>query len=345
MDRRSFLAASSTAMAFSSVGARALAQASPPGFNDHVMRAVEMLYLTRRGGGYGGPALRDTSYAFTRNLDYGTLGAIPQSPGANARDAAYLHATMCVASTAEIVIEAINAYCAAPQGLAGRVDPRQLVTAAMWSRANLTALRPYLWMQSDDRNVFRYKPSEVPRKNVNGRVVSALSRGSAHAFSIFRMGEELPFADLVKGDFVNLNREHGPGHSVIFCGYIGPDNKHTANHTPDVLGFTFFSAQGPKIGGGFDYRDAYFGPGHYTGPTAGHKADPGIIMRQSSQLYLNSGRLWTPDRWDTAGAIEEIRKKVRASTAGQPSRDIATSEALEQDQGPPVVSFIDGGDD
>ena len=345
MNRRDFLAASSTAAVLANFGRGAAAQPPATGFNEKIMTAVRTLYDTRRGGGYGGPGARDTTYAFTRNLDYGAPAAIPQSPPTGDRDPAYVHATMCVASTAEIIIEAIDAYSADPQRAFDKVDARAKVTAAMWTRGNLTALRPYIWMQSDDRDVFKYKRGQVPRAIVKGRVVNALSRGTAHAFSIFRIGEELPFADLVEGDFINLNREHGPGHSVVFCGFIGPDNTHTPIHSPGVLGFAYFSAQGPKIGGGFDYRDAYFGPGRHNGPTAGHKADPGIIMKQTSQLYLNSGRLWTPDRWDTAGALDEIRKKVLASTAGQPSRDLATSQALEQDQGPPVMTFIDGSDD
>jgi len=351
MDRRQFIVSSSAAIvigATADIPSAALSQppsGSTPGFNDHMIAAVEMLASSRAGGGYGGPRPRDMSYAFTRNLSYPGSQSIPQSPATAARDAAYTHATMCVAAVAEVMIEAINDYEAKRKGKPGYVDPAARLPLSMMTRSSLTSLRPYLWIQSDENDVFRYSAGEVPRARSGGRIVSALSRGSAHAFSIFGMGEELPFGALRKGDVVNLNRTSGSGHAVIFWNYIGADNK-PSSAPAGAIGFTYFSAQGPKLGsegGGFAFRDAYFAA--HSGASTGHKKDPGVILRQDParrqpQLYLNTGRLWMPEHWRAVENAERIRQLVRSRTAGAPAtRDADTDRLIDTGAGPIVTNF------
>ena len=342
MDRRAFIAG---------VGALPLAaeaSAEPSGnagLNSLIIASVEMLQKDRAGGGYGGSRKGDLSYTFTQDLHYGDA-IIAQSPTGPKRDAAYQKSTMCVAAVGEIVIEALNIFARQPERQKDAIDVYALLPANKWRGGTLKDLRPYLWVQEDTADVFGYKNADTPAVKYNdGRVRHAVSRGSAHAFQTFNMGEELPFSALKRGDFINLNRASGSGHAVIFWDYIGQNNTHTATYAPNVRGFRYFSAQGPRIGGGFAFRDAYFGPSAYDGPSAGATKDPGIILKQTSQLYLNSGRLWTPQHWRIQDALDGIQKKVYARTSGSgATRGAETDRMLDRDLGPPVVQFIDGDD-
>jgi hypothetical protein len=320
-------------------------------FNEFIANAVIHISKPkvqggRAGGGYGGPGAKNMSYAFTDNLTYGS-STVPQSPATAKRDPDFIHATMCVAAVGEILIEAINFYAASEKR---KVDPYDKLDVKHWNTSAITSLRSYLWMQVDNRNIWHYASGQVPRSNQNGRVVSALSRGSAHSFSIFRMGEELPFSKLMRGDFINLNRTNGGGHSTIFWGYIDPNTEsgYTQTWSKDVIGFTYFSAQGPRTaaaGGGFAFRDAYFGAAKLPPAKQRNHNDPGVILKQTSQLYLNSGRLWLPDQWDAKGAVEDIKKRVRASTAGLADRDATSAARLNEVPGDTFVQFTTGDEE
>lgn len=336
MDRRQFIAASAVT-ALSAKSGLAVISATPPQFptdcNNYILDAVKVC-AGRKGGGYGGPRKHDMSYTYTRNLDYNgkTISQYPSTEERIRRDRRYVSATMCVAGACEVLIEAIKLIHA------DYPDVYKLMPAEMWSKSIITSIKPYIFVQEDSRNIFRYKRAEVPFSK-EGK--AALARGTAHAFSIFNIGEELPFSQLKAGDVINLNRASGGGHSVILCGFISHDNKHVASYSPDVIGFEYFSAQGPKIGGGFDWRDAYF-DGPPGGGTAGHKADPGKILRQQSrggdnaQKWLNSGRLWYPDRWRPGLATDHIRDLVTNANPGNATRAL---KQLEETQGPIVADF------
>lgn len=318
MKRRTVLAGLGAA---SFAGSNAHAQAS---FNPYILQAVEMIAAKRAGGGY------DLGSAYTRNLLYGarTIPATPLGKSPATR-------TMCVAAVAEVMIEAINLYTAKT----GDRTPYEALDAATWSRGDLQSLRPYLWMQVDQRNVFRHPPGTVPRSTVNGVTRSALSRGTGHALSIFGLGREIEFRDLQPGDFVNFNRSSGSGHASVFLSYISKGNVHTPTYSPDVRGFQYFSAQGKgRADAGFAYRDAYFGPPPAT--TAGRVRD-GNIIRSDNHLFLCCGRMSAPP-WNVAAARRAIRDKISATVPRTaPSRGAEVLRVLGLDAPATFVQFTD----
>jgi len=347
MNRREFVA-SSAAAALGPPFATAAHSAScaDQDFNRYIKMAVQGILKDRTGGGYGGPKEKDTSYAFTRNLAYGAPDAVPQYPAMAKRAEHFEHATMCVAGVTEILIEAINCFMSDKDRCPKELDLYKTVPVDMWKSGTIDKLRGYLFMQADVHNIWRRPVGQVPVipvKRADGTVkkYDAVSRGSAHAFHIFNMGEELPFSALKRGDFLNLNRVKGPGHATVFWSYIrqsGGRFVHAPTWSADVVGFEYFAAQGPKWpkqGGGFAFRDAYFDKAPRG--DAGNIQDPGRIIRSSSQLLLNTGRLWSPERWNPGKARDDINALVRSRMAGSgATRDAAALEIMNEELGPTV---------
>lgn len=315
-------------LALSFASAAAEPPSDPKYFNEYVLKAIDKIYPERKRGGY------DKDFAYTRDLKYGKevvraypeRGALPE----NKR-----HNTMCVAAMAEIIIQAIDLYRKSHPDAS---DPRQQLPASAWNDSNALSFRPYLFLQTDAKDLHAHPAGTVPQgKDKNGKPVSALSRGSGHAFEIFRIGEELPFSALIPGDFMNFNRIRS-GHAAIFISYIDKQNRYTTKYSKDVLGFQYFSAQGAgKPDAGLEYRDAYFGAA--PGKTAGGRvADPNV-RRSGDRLYLNGGRLWSPERWDISGALNKIQDKIDAKYRQSATRAADVAAARLESMPASVVNF------
>ena len=281
--------------------------------NPYILRVIERIYPERRDGGY------DIKMSYSRALSYGAAGTIPQNP--SPRPQGKERATMCVSAVAEIIVEAINLYVA--EGHDGRAY--QQLPSTTWSRTTIMSMRPYIYLADDSRAVFgAWRRNGRPTVPFNPTTRAyALSRGTGHAFEIFHVGEELGFAELRAGDFVNFNRDHAGGHAVVFLGYIDASNKVTPTWSSSVIGFRYFSAQGMSSKApdhGFGYRNAYFmgkAPAN-----AGPYADRNVI-NSSARLYLNGGRLWTPARWNVAAGLQQIDRAARAATPGSGTKRAA----------------------
>ncbi len=305
-------------------------------FNEYLLKSVDKIYNERKRGGYSLGA------AYSQDLSYGP-GLVLATPDRDADPPQARRRTMCVAAMAEIIIEAINLY-AQENGDDAVYDS---LPASTWNRSNLQSLKPYLFMQQDERDVFGYRAGDVPSAKVKSKndpnrleTVYALSRGSGHALSLFGVGEELPFSKLKPGDFVNFNRTK-TGHAAMFVSYIDKDNRYTTTYSDSVIGFKYFSAQGKgKPDAGFEYRDAYFGAGR--SPTAGAiVADTGVRKSQDL-LVLNGGRMWAPPHWAVAKALTEIRRKI-SDRSGRPqnTRAAYVNQIVELDMPASFVDFSD----
>ena len=287
------------------------ADETKPSFNNYLLKSVNKIYNERKRGGYSLGA------AYSQDLAYGP-GIVLASPDRGADPPQERRRTMCVAAMAEIIVEAINLYAQET----GDETVYDALPASTWNRSNLQSLKPYLFMQQDERGAFGYRIGDVPSAKIKNKnnpdkmdTVYALSRGSGHALSLFGVGEELPFSKLTPGDFINFNRTK-TGHAAMFVSYIDKDNRYTTTYSDSVIGFKYFSAQGKgKPDAGFEYRDAYFGAGR--SPTAGAiVADTGV-RKSPNLLILNGGRMWAPSHWAVASALADIRRKV-SDRSGRP---------------------------
>lgn len=262
----------------------------------------------------------DLHGSFSKNLAYGgdRIDANSLKPK-----------TMCVAGVAEVLVEAINLY-ASDHGN----DVYKMLPKSAWSSGRLTDLRASIWM---------YEGSG--------------SNGTAWAFKRFQLGEELKFDVLKAGDVINLNRDGGSGHAVIFLAYLDKNNKETARFTNDVRGFKYFSSQGKgKPDAGFGYRYGFFsGYCPSEGSINGVVRDCKIIRSNSSRL-LNVGRMWSPSEWRYEDAKKQIKDGVRSGfQAANPGKskgfiDNLTNAALAKELVPdPNVEAkwtgVDGGPD
>jgi len=298
--------------------------------NSYILEAVERIYVTRKRGGY------DRFSAYSQDLDYGDE-IVPAEPKRSGAEPPPRHRTMCVAAVAEVIIESINLYSEKTNDR----SPYKSLPAFSWTSSTLQAIKPYLFMHDDVHSIYGYKSGDTPRgKPHDGKPTFALSRGTGHALTIFRIGEELPFSALRKGDFINFNRQNSSGHAAIFLNYIDASNKYTSKYTPGVIGFEYFSAQGRnRPDAGFEYRDAYFSP-EPKKTAGGHVRD--MAIRSSQLLFLNGGRLWTPSRWNVHGALQDIRVKVAASipaTVPPPKRDGEIQKIFEEEMPPSAIDF------
>jgi len=305
-------------------------------FNTYLLKSVDKIYNERKRGGYSLGA------AYSQDLTYGP-GLVLATPNRSADLPQARRRTMCVAAMAEIIVEAINLYAQET----GDDFVYDRLPASTWNRSNLQSLKPYLFMQQDERGVFGYRTGDVPSARIKNKndpdkidTVYALSRGSGHAFSLFGVGVELPFSKLTPGDFINFNRSK-TGHAALFVSYIDKDNRYTTTYSDEVIGFKYFSAQGKgKPDAGFEYRDAYFGAGR--SPTAGAiVADTGVRKSQD-RLVLNGGRMWAPPQWEIEKALAAIRGKI-SDRSGRPqnTREAYVAQIFELDMPDSFVDFSD----
>ena len=215
--------------------------------------------------------------AFTRDLQFGDNGTL------KATDAPY---TMCVAAQMEVLVETLNLYAKET----GDYSPFHYVPKESWEKLRPLDLRGQIWI-----------------------VDHAPSHGIADAFANFGIGERVQFRSLTPGSFLNLNRENGTGHAVIFLSYIAEDGSELSSFSPNVAGFKYFSSQGKgSPDGGLGFRWAFFSDAGCPDLSGGRKRDCGIIRSENSNLLV-SGFLKTPKAWDQKKAAEQILQAHEAT--------------------------------
>ena len=198
--------------------------------------------------------------AYTHDLAYGS-NTIPKGP--------YAPKTMCVAAVAETILVAMDLYAQET----GDISVWEHIPWKSWYSMRAGDMRTCMWVNHE------YK-----------------CEGSGDAVTLFGMGMNVPFEELIPGSLLNLNRESGTGHAVIFISFLDSDCKEYSTYNSNVVGFKYFSSQGGSSAGkgGFDYRYATF-KGSTMGTCPGKK-DTGIY-RRSDQLYLNTGVMYMPKYW------------------------------------------------
>lgn len=212
--------------------------------------------------------------AFTHNIDYGGKGTVK---------ATNPEQSMCVAAVSEVIIYATKIYSAEKND--NSVFEKIPVTA--WTKGNPTSLRA---------NIFMFAGTG--------------SKGTGHTLKEYKLGEELRFRDLKPGDFINFNRTNGSGHSVVFLGYLRPNNTLTSTYSDDVVGFKYFSSQGSgRPDAGFGYRNAFFGG---VCPSNSPVPRDCNIIRSNSRVLLNAGRMWDPPQWRYLEAVKERKLSTRS---------------------------------
>jgi hypothetical protein len=270
------------------------AHAQQKTLNETIKAVVEDFVKNRDHGGY------DIHQAFTRDLNYG-----PTPNAIKSTDRGQIpRPTMCVAATAEIVIEALNLYDKSHSG-SSLFDDLPLNS---WTSGKLTSARA---------NIFMYTGTG--------------SRGTGYALEMLGIGKEKTFDKLNPYDFVNLNRRGGSGHSVTFISYLGKDYKELDHFIPDeVAGFRYFSAQGKgKPDAGFAYRYAYFGD-YCPAYNVEKPRDCGVIKSFSNLALLDGGELWDPSEWRTEEArnrfVSNLRRSIEDQYGGGAPRGLIDSE-------------------
>jgi len=201
---------------------------------------------------------------FTHDLQYGseTVPASQHHPH-----------TMCVAAVTEVIITALSMYADETKD----TSIFKTIPARSWAKKSRNDLRPYLFMLPDVHSV-----------------------GTADALEEFGIGEQVAFRDLLKGDFINFNREK-TGHAVVFWGFINKNGDIEPTYDEKrVVGFEYFSAQNSTQGLAFKW--AYFAPYCHKDPKK--PADCGVTW-STRQRTLNSGYLLHPSEWHVAEANAE----------------------------------------
>ena len=280
----------------------------------YVLDAVDKLATERKSGKY------DIRKYFTQDLTYGQACCIPASspravdPGPNP--------TMCVAAVAEVIVEALTLY----GQKTGDWTFAEKLPIGSWKSGRLTGIRA---------NLFQYQGTG--------------SRGTGHALKLLGLGTTKPFEQLLPGDFVTFNRVGGPGHAVVFLGFIEAGSTEPRSvHSSDVVGFRYFSAQGKnRADGGFSFRNAYFDG---KCPVPRGRDDDCKLIRTSptrqNYTLLNTGELWLPTAWDTAGAQARLANSVtrgferKGLTRG--AAEAATRVELERELEPNYTKYEDG---
>jgi hypothetical protein len=249
--------------------------------NETVKAVVEDFVKNRSHGGY------DINQAFTRDLNYGPTADAIKSTGRGQIP----RQTMCVAATAEIIIETLDLYYKS-HSKSSLFDNLPLNS---WTSGKLTSARA---------NIFMYSGTG--------------SRGTGYTLEMLGIGKEKTFDKLNSYDFVNLNRRGGSGHSVTFISYLGKDYNELDHYIPDeVVGFKYFSAQGKsKPDAGFAYRYAYFGD-YCPAFSAEKPRDCGVIKSLSNLALLDGGELWDPSEWRTEEAHNRLLTTLRRSIEDQ----------------------------
>ena len=258
------------------------------GFNPYIMKSVQMLYAERKGGGY------DANQALTKDLAYGVNNQCcvtgvphPKPPANNPTD----HKSMCVGGIQEVIVEAINMYAQDHKN-----DPAALAKLPpidFLSGSTKLDLRPYLYEYSGFQ-----------------------SSGTASALLRFKLGTQVPFAQLQPGSFINLNRTNGSGHAVVFLSFIDKDGNDLPSYSAAVKGFRDFTVQGEgSADAGFTYRWAYFDP-YCPAKNPNKPRDCGVIS-SSNQSLLNTGYMYDPQQWPDAQKIQQILQAMRTDFLSQ----------------------------
>ena len=218
----------------------------------------------------------DINSSFTHDLPYGESCCIKAS---NAKQ------TMCVAAVAEVIIDTIN----------HRNEKSSFLKLPMstWTKGTLTSARA---------NLFMYKGTG--------------SRGTGSALEKIGIGREKDFKDLVKFDFINFNRTNKSGHAAVFLGYLDMDSKVVSKYDDNIIGFSYYSAQGKgKPDAGFSDRYAYFDGNCPEKPSA-VKRDCGVI-RSKNRVLLSGGELWDPIEWKVEERTKSMISGVRSIIEGR----------------------------
>lgn len=200
------------------------------------------------------------SAALTHDLEYGTQGLILATKPPR---------TMCVAAVLEVIVTAMQIYAKET----GDQTVFDFLPKKSYETLSSSHIRAHLWVNHE----------------IN-------AGGSADAVRHFGMGMTVPFKELKPGSVINLNRENGTGHAVVFLAFIDLQGKEHDTWSSDVVGFRYFSSQGgyDAGAGGFDYRYAVFSK--HGSPTMPYKRDLGVI-ESDDQLYLNTGTIYAPSLW------------------------------------------------
>jgi hypothetical protein len=212
---------------------------------------------------------------FTHDLDY--------QHAAEIRASSRKPATMCVAAVSEVIIEALNQYVHET----GDATVFARLPARSWNGRTTRDLRSHIFMFD-----------------------TVHSNGTADALHQFGLGEEVPFKDLVPGDFVGLNRNNGSGHAVVFMGFLNASGGIEITYdSRKVVGFKYFSSQGKnRSDAGLGFRWAFFGPCP-AWREADKPRDCGIV-RSEHQHVLNTGYMLDPSKWTIETAIAAKERRV-----------------------------------
>jgi hypothetical protein len=216
--------------------------------------------------------------AYTHDLPYGNTIIKASHPPE----------TMCVAAVAEVIITALNIY----MHQTGDKTPLDYLPPEGWQRLRITDIKSHIWVD--------------PRLR---------SDGTADALSTFGIGRHAKFSDLTPGSFINLNRDNGTGHAVVFISFIDADGKDVNTYSSLVAGFKYFSSQGKHgaAGSGFGYRYAFFdknGVPFCPNLPLGMKRDCGVQIPKNYKV-LNSGYMIMPSQWDKAYREQSLNKLVK----------------------------------
>jgi hypothetical protein len=209
----------------------------------------------------------DIGSVLTHDITYGPYGVIPQTGVANK--------TMCVAAVMEIILTAMQLYA----DDTGDTTVWDFLPRASFQSLRAQDLKAHLWVNYDDID----------------------SGGSADALRHFGMGMNVPFARLVPGSVVNVNRANGSGHAVVFLAFLDAAGNEYDVYPQDteIVGFKYYSSQGsstPGVGG-MSYRWAVFND--YGCLDMPGQADCGILV-DDVQYLLNTGVIYRPSHWRRA---------------------------------------------
>lgn len=198
--------------------------------------------------------------ALTHDISYGSKGTIKATKPPR---------TMCVAAVMEVILTAMQIYAQET----GDNTVFDFLPLSSWQTLSSSAIRGHLWVN--------------PAFNAGG---------SADALRHFGMGMTVPFEELAPGSLINLNRQNGTGHAVIFLAFIDITGNESSSWHSDVVGFKYYSSQGgyDAGSGGFDERYAVFS--QHGSPTMPYKRDTGVLDSDDQRL-LNTGVLYAPSRW------------------------------------------------
>jgi hypothetical protein len=233
----------------------------------------------------------DINKAFTQNLQYGKDCCVKSSAPP---------LTMCVAAVSEVIIEALNIYLAQNPN---ETAPFKALPMKSWTGGTRNDIRAHIFMFD----------------NMG-------SKGTASAFRRFSIGEELPFEKLKPYDFVNFDRPNS-GHAAVFLGFIDKRGEDLPEHSSEVAGFKYFSAQGKgKPDAGFWYRWAYFGDAGCPAPNPDKPRDCEII--RSSVV---PGSMWHPKAWRTGQSRTNLMRDFVIAERSAQRKPMPTERALNRE--------------